>query len=133
VCYNPFTKPLVDHLTREPRGSSIASKSDLLPTELAHTLHPSSEHSRITADNAAMASVRPPSVDSNLSDWTDCDAEEFSSMAVCFALSSIVASVHDGVLCARPARFICARPCEEYVALPHACSSVYAHSQHNAA
>lgn len=27
-------------------------------------------------------SVRPPSTDSSLSDWTDCDEEEFDNMAV---------------------------------------------------
>jgi hypothetical protein len=81
VHYSPFTKPLVDPLARGAKGSSLADKCDLLSTELAHK-DASNESSRTTTYKAAMASVRPPSVDSNLSDWTDCDAEEFSGMAV---------------------------------------------------
>jgi hypothetical protein len=84
VQYSPFTKPLVDPQGRRRKGSpSLGCKPSILPPEVAHTLFVVGKLRHHEGSAAAMASVRPPSVDSNFSDWTDCDTEEFSSMAVC--------------------------------------------------
>ena len=93
VHYDPFEKPLVDPAKRTkkppPEPVQILRNRSVMPAKVPNAFHAIRQFQSAGLDGAAgIASVRPPSVDSNLSDWTDCDSEEFDTMQVRWSPSS---------------------------------------------
>lgn len=81
VTYNPFrhqknlSPERVDHvkqaLSLDKKKPASATQSAVVNTRSAQKPH-----------KPVIRSVRPPSSDSSLSDWTDCDEEEFDNLGV---------------------------------------------------
>lgn len=87
VHYDPFAKPLVDTHKRTkkpaPEEAAVPRIRSVIPARVPNALHAVLQFQTGGSEGApAIASVRPPSVDSNLSDWTDCDSDEFDTMQV---------------------------------------------------
>ena len=87
VSYNPFLRPIRDHMLHNPGNAKpktpVATRAPPVATRLP---------SFSTQDRAPVPSIRPPSVDSNLSDWSDCDELEFPSMPVRACPSTLASS-----------------------------------------
>lgn len=86
IHYNPFNQPvIVEPSERAPKQSPQATATSCPATPHLPSKSTFTAVRNLQATTKAMApppSVRPPSVDSNLSDWTDCDMIEFETMGV---------------------------------------------------
>jgi hypothetical protein len=104
IHYNPFSQNvIVEPCERTPKHSAQASAATCPRTPFLPSKSTFAPIRNLQATSRAMPLIRPPSVDSNLSDWTDCDMIEFETMGVCCYSCCVCYAqplVHVHILCA---------------------------------